>query len=198
MCDQVWESLLWLWSGSGRADQKGTQSIHTVERRQPPSDLQQLGEIEDDQLPGKSAPHGQEGMLFRIQTWLWWTEVSPSSAKHHGRWWHHFSLKEKAELGWRPYSSGTSLLPSCCSAIYRVWLPLKGQESPPPCPSCPSERWRGMSPLSSKDMIQKLLFPYCIGQNLVYGCTWQGNIISVLGTTSPAKTSLTAEGGSGD
>lgn len=41
-------------------------SVHTVERRWPSSELQQLGEIED-QLPGEdNAPRRRAGILFRI------------------------------------------------------------------------------------------------------------------------------------
>lgn len=42
-------------------------SVHTVERKRPSFNLQGLGEIEEDQLPGKdSAPRGQVGLLLRI------------------------------------------------------------------------------------------------------------------------------------
>lgn len=87
----------------------------------------------------------------------------------------HFSLKQKADLGWQLCPSGPSLLPSCCSAICRVWPPLtwSGKLSTTSTVS-PAGRGRGIPSLLSKGVTwnsHTLLFPHSIGQNLAHGCT---------------------------
>lgn len=85
----------------------------------------------------------------------------------------HFSLKSKFELQWWLCSLGPFLLPSYCSAVYRVCPPLtwSGKLSAMFAMQ-PARGVRGMPSLLSKGMTWKLLFPFSVGENLAHGCTW--------------------------